>query len=302
MGNLGCIIYGVIMIYFDEGFEFKFVFKVVYQEKVIVFYGVFIMFIVELVDLEFDIYDFFILCIGIMVGFICLVEVMKKVNGQMNMKEVQIVYGMIEISLVLIQISLFDLFEKQVIIVGCIQLYLEIKIVDVGIGNVVFWGEIGEFCIWGYSVMLKYWNNEEKIWEVIDDNGWMYIGDLVIMDEDGYIQIVGWIKDMVICGGENIYLKEIEEFLYIYLFIEEVQVIGILDEKYGEELIVWVKLCLEVDFVDVDGLIEFCKGQIVYFKILKNYKFVDEFFMIVIGKIQKFKMWEIFIEEFGLKK
>lgn len=302
MGNLGCITHGATMIYPDEGFEPKSVLKAVHQEKATALYGVPTMFIAELADPEFDTYDLSTLRTGIMAGSICPAEVMKKVNGQMNMKEVQIAYGMTETSPVSTQTSSLDPFEKQVTTVGRTQPHLETKIVDAGTGNVVPRGEIGELCTRGYSVMLKYWNNEEKTREAIDDNGWMHTGDLATMDEDGYIQIVGRIKDMVIRGGENIYPKEIEEFLYTHPSIEEVQVTGIPDEKYGEELIAWVKLRPEADPVDADGLIEFCKGQIAHFKIPKNYKFVDEFPMTVTGKIQKFKMREISIEELGLKK
>ncbi|WP_372981582.1 AMP-binding protein [Marinobacter sediminum] len=302
MGNLGCITHGSTMIYADEGFEPKSVLKAVHQEKATALYGVPTMFIAELADPEFETYDLSTLRTGIMAGSICPAEVMKKVNGQMNMKEVQIAYGMTETSPVSTQTSSLDPFEKQVTTVGRTQPHLETKIVDPGTGNVVPRGEIGELCTRGYSVMLKYWNNDEKTREAIDDNGWMHTGDLATMDEDGYIQIVGRIKDMVIRGGENIYPKEIEEFLYTHPSIEEVQVTGIPDEKYGEELIAWVKLRPEADPVDADGLIEFCKGQIAHFKIPKNYKFVDEFPMTVTGKIQKFKMREISIEELGLKK
>ncbi len=302
MGNLGCITHGSTMIYADEGFEPKSVLKAVHQEKATALYGVPTMFIAELADPEFETYDLSTLRTGIMAGSICPAEVMKKVNGQMNMKEVQIAYGMTETSPVSTQTSSLDPFEKQVTTVGRTQPHLETKIVDPGTGNVVPRGEIGELCTRGYSVMLKYWNNDEKTREAIDDTGWMHTGDLATMDEDGYIQIVGRIKDMVIRGGENIYPKEIEEFLYTHPSIEEVQVTGIPDEKYGEELIAWVKLRPEADPVDADGLIEFCKGQIAHFKIPKNYKFVDEFPMTVTGKIQKFKMREISIEELGLKK
>ena len=302
MGNLGCITHGSTMIYADEGFEPKSVLQAVHQEKATALYGVPTMFIAELADPEFETYDLSTLRTGIMAGSICPAEVMKKVNGKMNMKEVQIAYGMTETSPVSTQTSSLDPFEKQVTTVGRTQPHLETKIVDPGTGNVVPRGEIGELCTRGYSVMLKYWNNDEKTQEAIDNAGWMHTGDLATMDEDGYIQIVGRIKDMVIRGGENIYPKEIEEFLYTHPSIEEVQVTGIPDEKYGEELIAWVKLRPEADPVDADGLIEFCKGQIAHFKIPRNYKFVDEFPMTVTGKIQKFKMREISIEEMGLKQ
>ncbi|BEH13877.1 AMP-binding protein [Marinobacter shengliensis] len=302
MGNLGCITHGTAMIYPGEGFDPKTVLQAVHQEKATALYGVPTMFIAELADPEFDTYDLSSLRTGIMAGSICPAEVMKKVNGKMNMKEVQIAYGMTETSPVSTQTSSEDPFEKQVTTVGRTQPHLETKIVDPGTGNVVPRGEIGELCTRGYSVMLKYWNNEEKTREAIDDGGWMHTGDLATMDEDGYIQIVGRIKDMVIRGGENIYPKEIEEFLYTHPAIEDVQVTGIPDEKYGEELIAWVKLRPDTDPVTGEDLQAFCKGKIAHFKIPKNYKFVDAFPMTVTGKIQKFKMREISIEEMGLKK
>ena len=302
MGNLGCITHGTAMIYPGEGFDPKTVLQAVHQEKATALYGVPTMFIAELADPEFDTYDLSSLRTGIMAGSICPAEVMKKVNGKMNMKEVQIAYGMTETSPVSTQTSSQDPFEKQVTTVGRTQPHLETKIVDPGTGNVVPRGEIGELCTRGYSVMLKYWNNEEKTREAIDDGGWMHTGDLATMDEDGYIQIVGRIKDMVIRGGENIYPKEIEEFLYTHPAIEDVQVTGIPDEKYGEELIAWVKLRPDTDPVTGEDLQAFCKGKIAHFKIPKNYKFVDSFPMTVTGKIQKFKMREISIEEMGLQK
>ncbi|KEF32832.1 Acetoacetyl-CoA synthetase [Marinobacter nitratireducens] len=301
MGNLGCITHGSTMIYADEGFEPKSVLKAVHQEKATALYGVPTMFIAELADPEFDSYDLSTLRTGIMAGSICPAEVMKQVNGKMHMKEVQIAYGMTETSPVSTQTSSLDPFEKQVTTVGRTQPHLETKIVDPGTGNVVPRGEIGELCTRGYSVMLKYWNNEEKTREAIDDAGWMHTGDLATMDDEGYIQIVGRIKDMVIRGGENIYPKEIEEFLYTHPSIEEVQVTGIPDEKYGEELIAWVKLRPDAEQVTSDDLQAFCKGKIAHFKIPRNYKFVDAFPMTVTGKIQKFKMREISIEEMGLK-
>jgi fatty-acyl-CoA synthase len=302
MGNLGCITHGTAMIYPGEGFDPKTVLQAVHQEKATALYGVPTMFIAELADPEFDTYDLSSLRTGIMAGSICPAEVMKKVNGKMNMKEVQIAYGMTETSPVSTQTSSLDPFEKQVTTVGRTQPHLETKIVDPGTGNVVPRGEIGELCTRGYSVMLKYWNNEEKTREAIDDGGWMHTGDLATMDEDGYIQIVGRIKDMVIRGGENIYPKEIEEFLYTHPAIEDVQVTGIPDEKYGEELIAWVKLRPDTDPVTGEDLQAFCKGKIAHFKIPKNYKCVDAFPMTVTGKIQKFKMREISIEEMGLKQ
>ncbi|WP_417515238.1 AMP-binding protein [Marinobacter sp.] len=301
MGNLGCITHGSTMIYPGEGFEPKAVLQAVHQEKATALYGVPTMFIAELAEPEFESYDLSTLRTGIMAGSICPAEVMKKVNGKMNMKEVQIAYGMTETSPVSTQTSSLDPFEKQVTTVGRTQPHLETKIVDPATGNVLPRGEIGELCTRGYSVMLKYWNNEEKTREAIDAAGWMHTEDLATMDEEGYVQIVGRIKDMVIRGGENIYPKEVEEFLYTHPSIEEVQVTGVPDDKYGEELVAWVKLRPDADPVDADDLMAFCKGKIAHFKIPRNYKFVDAFPMTVTGKIQKFKMREISIEEMGLK-
>ncbi|WP_074454263.1 AMP-binding protein [Marinobacter sp. X15-166B] len=301
MGNLGCITHGSTMIYPGESFEPQAVLQAVHQEKATALYGVPTMFIAELAVPEFDSYDLSTLRTGIMAGSICPAEVMKQVNSKMNMNEVQIAYGMTETSPVSTQTSASDPFDKRVTTVGRTQPHLETKIVDPGTGNVLPRGEVGELCTRGYSVMLKYWNDEEQTREAIDPSGWMHTGDLAVMDDEGYIQIVGRIKDMVIRGGENIYPKEIEEFLYTHPSIEEVQVTGIPDEKYGEELIAWVKLRPGAEPVDADGLIAFCKGKIAHFKIPRNYKFVEEFPMTVTGKIQKFKMREISIEELGLK-
>ncbi|WP_148861629.1 AMP-binding protein [Marinobacter fonticola] len=302
MGNLGCVTHGSTMIYPAEGFEPRSVLQAVHKERATALYGVPTMFIAELAEPDFESFDLSTLRTGIMAGSICPAEVMKKVNGKMNMKEVQIAYGMTETSPVSTQTSSLDPFEKQVTTVGRTQPHLETKIVDPANGNILPRGDIGELCTRGYSVMLKYWNNEEKTAEAIDEAGWMHTGDLATMDEDGYIQIVGRIKDMVIRGGENIYPKEIEEFLYTHPAIEEVQVTGIPDDKYGEELVAWIKLRPDAASVTAEDLQGFCKGKIAHFKIPKNYKFVDAFPMTVTGKIQKFKMREISIEEMGVKK
>ncbi|HTN35169.1 MAG TPA: AMP-binding protein [Marinobacter sp.] len=297
MGNLGCITHGATMIYPGEGFDPVSVLQAAHQEKATALYGVPTMFIAQLAEPKFADYDLSSLRTGIMAGSICPAEVMKKVNDKMHMKEVQIAYGMTETSPVSTQTSSLDPFEKQVTTVGRTQPHLETKIVDPTNGNIVPRGEVGELCTRGYSVMLKYWNDKEKTAEAIDQAGWMHTGDLATMDEDGYIQIVGRIKDMVIRGGENIYPKEIEEFLYTHPDIEEVQVTGIPDEKYGEELVAWVKLNPDAGPLTGDDLKEFCKGKIAHFKIPRNYKFVDAFPMTVTGKIQKFKMREISIED-----
>ncbi|MGD9860271.1 MAG: AMP-binding protein [Marinobacterium sp.] len=300
MGNLGCITHGATMIYPDEGFDPTSVLKAVHSQKATALYGVPTMFIAELDHPEFDSFDLSTLRTGIMSGSICPTEVMKQVISKMNMKEVQIAYGMTETSPVSTQTGAKDSIEKRVSTVGRTQPHLESKIVDPGNGQIVPRGEIGELCTRGYSVMLKYWNNEKATAEAIDEAGWMHTGDLATMDDEGYIQIVGRIKDMVIRGGENVYPKEIEEFLYTHPAVSEVQVTGVPDKKYGEELIAWVKLHPHADDVTAEELREFCKGKITHFKIPRYFKFVDAFPMTVTGKIQKFKMREMSIAELGL--
>ncbi len=300
MGNLGCMTHGATMIYPTEGFEPQAVLEAVEKEKATALYGVPTMFIAELDHPDFAQYDLSSLRTGIMAGSICPAEVMKAVNSKMHMKEVQIAYGMTETSPVSTQTRADDPFEKQVTTVGRTQPHLESKIIDPVTGLIQPRGEIGELCTRGYSVMIKYWNNEEGTKGAIDEHHWMHTGDLAIMDEEGYIQIVGRIKDMVIRGGENVYPKEIEEFLYTHPNIIDVQVTGVPDKKYGEELIAWVKLSADSESVTEDQLRSFCKGQITHFKIPRYFKFVDEFPMTVTGKIQKFKMREISIKELGL--
>ena len=300
MGNLGCITHGATMIYPDDAFEPKSVLEAVAEERATALYGVPTMFIAEMDHPDFDQYDVSSLRTGIMAGAICPEEVMKAVNSKLHMKEVQIAYGMTETSPVSTQTAADDPFEKQVTTVGRTQPHLETKIVDPASGNVVARGEVGELCTRGYSVMLKYWNNPEATAGAIDNGGWMHTGDLATMDEEGYIQIVGRIKDMVIRGGENVYPKEIEEVLYTHPSISDVQVTGVPDKKYGEELVAWVKLAPGADEVTEEELKAFCKGKITHFKIPRYFKFTDEFPMTVTGKIQKFKMREISIEELGL--
>ncbi len=301
MGNLGCITHGATMIYPDDAFEPKSVLEAVSEERATALYGVPTMFIAEMDHPDFDQYDVSSLRTGIMAGSICPAEVMKAVNSKMHMEEVQIAYGMTETSPVSTQTAANDPFEKRVTTVGRTQPHLETKLVDPATGNVVPRGEVGELCTRGYSVMLKYWNNPEATKGSIDESGWMHTGDLATMDEEGYIQIVGRIKDMVIRGGENVYPKEIEEFLYTHPSISDVQVTGVPDKKYGEELVAWVKLSPGADEVTADDLRAFCKGKITHFKVPRYFKFTDEFPMTVTGKIQKFKMREISIEELGLE-
>ncbi|XKF14477.1 AMP-binding protein [Halomonas sp. BLK-85] len=300
MGNLGCMTHGAAMIYPGEGFEPEAVLKAVHSQRATALFGVPTMFIAELDHPEFDQFDLSTLRTGIMAGSICPAEVMRQVINKMNMKGVQIAYGMTETSPVSTQTGADDSIEKRVSTVGRTQPHLETKIVDPGNGGILPRGEIGELCTRGYSIMLKYWNNDKATQEAIDEAGWMHTGDLATMDEEGYVQIVGRIKDMVIRGGENVYPKEIEEFLYTHPAISEVQVTGVPDKKYGEELIAWVKLNGSNDDITSEDLRAFCKGKITHFKIPRYFKFVEDFPMTVTGKIQKFKMREISIQELGL--
>lgn len=301
LGNLGCITHGATMIYPCEAFEAGAVLKAVEEEKATALLGVPTMFIAELEHPEFDRYDLSSLRTGVMAGSPCPIEVMKRVQNAMHMPEVQIGYGMTETSPVSTQTRPGTSLEKQVSTVGQIHPHLEIKIVDPLTGLTVPLGQPGELCTRGYSVMLGYWNDEEKTREAIDPARWMHSGDLATLDESSYIKIVGRIKDMIIRGGENIYPREIEEFFFTHPKIQDVQVIGVPDEKYGEEVMAWIKL-KEGESADAEEMTAFCKGKITHFKIPKYFKFTAEFPLTVTGKVQKFKMRETSIEELGLRK
>jgi fatty-acyl-CoA synthase len=235
-----------------------------------------------------------------MAGASCPIEVMKKVFDDMNMSEVTIAYGMTETSPVSFQSSTDDLIEKRVSTVGRVQPHTEVKIVNEQ-GETVPRGEKGEFCTRGYCVMQGYWNDEERTAEAIDADGWMHTGDLAILDEEGYCNIVGRLKDMVIRGGENVYPREIEEFLYSNPEIQDVSVFGVPDDKYGEEICTWIKLKAGSTASEED-IMEFCKGQIAHYKVPRYIKFVEAFPMTVTGKMQKFIMREKMMEELNLKE
>jgi fatty-acyl-CoA synthase len=236
-----------------------------------------------------------------MAGSPCPVEVMKKVQTLMHIPEMTIAYGMTETSPVSTQCATDDPLDRRVSTVGRVHPHVEIKIVDPATGAVVPRGETGELCSRGYMVMQGYWNNEEATRLAIDRGRWMHTGDLATMDDEGYMNIVGRIKDMIIRGGENIYPREVEEFLYGHPEIADVQVIGVPSEKYGEEVMAWVKL-REGATVTGDGLATWCKGKIATYKIPRHWKFVDSFPMTVTGKVMKFKMREAAVEELGLEK
>ncbi|TBW56018.1 AMP-binding protein [Marinobacter halodurans] len=299
MGNLGCITHGATMIYPSEGFEPAAALRAVQRERATALYGVPTMFIAELEHPEFDSFDLSTLRTGIMAGSNCPAEIMRKVIEQMHMTDVTICYGMTETSPVSLQTEPDAPLDKRVTTVGTIHPHLEIKIVDPATGDLVPRGEKGELCTRGYSVMLGYWNNEEATRKSIDVTRWMHTGDLATMDEDGYVAITGRIKDLIIRGGENIYPREIEEFLYTHDAISDAQVIGIPDGKFGEEVMAWIKLA-EGKQATEDEIREFCKGKIAHYKVPKYIKLVDEFPMTVTGKIQKFRMREISIDELNL--
>lgn len=301
MANLGCVTHGATMIYPSEGFEPLAVLQTVQEEKCTALYGVPTMFIAELDHPEFNTFDFSSLRTGVMAGSPCPVEVMKKVNTLMHMPDVEICYGMTETSPVSTQTRIDSPLEKRVSTVGQIGPHLEIKIVDPATGQIVPLGTPGELCTRGYSVMLGYWNNPEATANAIDIARWMHTGDLATMDNEGYLNIVGRIKDMVIRGGENVYPREIEEFLYTHPKVSDVQVIGVPDEKYGEEIAAWIKL-KPGQQATAEEMRDYCKGQIAHYKIPRYVMFVNEFPMTVTGKIQKFLMRQQSIKDLGLEK
>jgi len=299
MGNLGCVTHGACMIYPAATFEPDAVLKTVQAEKCTVLYGVPTMFVAELAAPDFGSYDLSSLRTGIMAGAPCPTEVMKQVISDMHMSEVTIAYGMTETSPVSFQSATTDPLERRVSTVGRVLPHLEVKIVDED-GNTTPCGEKGELCTKGYSVMMGYWNDTERTAEALID-GWMHTGDLGTIDAEGYGNIVGRVKDMVIRGGENLYPREIEEFLYTHPDIVEVAVFGVPDDKYGEELCAWVQIN-EGSKLNEDGVKDFCKGQIAHFKIPRYVRFVDEFPMTVTGKIQKFQMRDAMSTELGLSE
>lgn len=301
MGNLGCFSHGACVIYPSEGFEPEAVLKAVQQEKATALYGVPTMFIAELALPNFADYDLSSLRTGIMAGAPCPIETMKQVNELMHMTEVEIAYGMTETSPVSFQTRVDSPLDKRVSTVGRVHPHVEVKIIDPDSGKICQVGEMGELCTRGYSVMLGYWENPEATAAAIDSKGWMHTGDTATMDEDGYVNIVGRIKDMIVRGGENVYPREIEEFLMTHESIEAVQVTGVPDSKFGEEIIAWISVKEGVELSE-DSIKEFCQGKIAHFKVPRYIRFTREFPMTVTGKVQKFKMREISIKELGLEE
>jgi len=299
MGNLGCTTHGATMVIPADAFEPTHVLETVQAERCTALYGVPTMFIAELGHSDFDSYDLSSLRTGVMAGSPCPVEVMKACVDRMHMDDVTICYGMTETSPVSTQTLPDDSLHHRTATVGRAHPHVEIRVADPESGATLPRGETGEFCTRGYSVMQGYWNDDERTADAIDADGWMHTGDLAVMAADGYVNIVGRIKDMVIRGGENVYPREIEEFLYTHPDVEDVQVIGVPDERYGEELMAWIKI-RPGGGLDEAALRAFCQGKIAHFKIPRYVKLVDEFPMTITGKVQKFKMREQAVEELGL--
>jgi fatty-acyl-CoA synthase len=300
MGNLGATTHGACMVIPAPAFEPKAALHAVHQERCTSLYGVPTMFIAELSDADFDSFDLSSLRTGIMAGSPCPVEVMKKVIDRMGMREVTICYGMTETSPVSTQTRVGDTLEQRTATTGRVHPHLEIKLVDVQTGLTVPRGDQGELCTRGYSVMLGYWNEPEKTAEVIDAARWMHTGDLATMDDDGYVSITGRSKDLVIRGGENVYPREVEEFLYTHPDILDAQVIGVPDEKYGEEIMAWICLRPGAEPLTADSLRAYCAGQLAHYKIPRYVHIVDEFPMTVTGKVRKVEMRARAVEILGL--
>jgi fatty-acyl-CoA synthase len=301
LGNLACTTHGSCMVIPGEAFDPLTALETTATERCTALYGVPTMFIAELNHPRFAEFDLTSLRTGIMAGSPCPVEVMKKVQSVMHMPEVTICYGMTETSPVSTQSLLDDPLEKRVSTVGRVHPHVEIKIVDSETGRIVPHGTPGELCTRGYSVMLGYWNNDTATREAIDAAGWMHTGDLATMDTEGYVNIVGRIKDMIIRGGENVYPREIEEYLLTHPDIVDVQVIGVPSEKYGEEVMAWVRVQPNVELTG-DALKAFCTGRIAKYKIPAYWRFVDAFPMTVTGKVQKYRMREMAIAELRLEE
>jgi fatty-acyl-CoA synthase len=295
LGNLAVFAHGATAVYPSEAFDAEATLRAVEAERCTALHGVPTMFVTELSHPDFDKFDLSTLRTGVMAGAPCPVDVMKRVITDMNMKHILIGYGQTEVSPINHLTLPEDPIEKRVETVGRAVPWIEIKLIDPD-GRVVPIGEKGEVCTRGYSVMLSYWGDEEQTRETIDEARWLHSGDLGIMDEEGYLRIVGRIKDMIIRGGENVYPREVEEFLYTHPKIKEVQVFGIPDLRMGEEICAWIQL-EEGESLTEEEVKSFCKGQITHFKIPKYIRFVDEYPMTVTGKIQKFKMSEMMSEE-----
>ncbi|PMZ93254.1 MULTISPECIES: AMP-binding protein [unclassified Pseudomonas] len=297
MANLGCITHGSTMVYPNDAFDAELTLRAVAEERASILYGVPTMFIAMLDHPARTQLDLSTLRSGIMAGATCPIEVMRKVIDQLHMAEVQIAYGMTETSPVSLQTGPDDGLELRVTTVGRTHPHLETKLVDAD-GRIVAQGEIGELCTRGYSVMLGYWDNLQATHDAIDPAGWMHSGDLAVMDDEGYVRIVGRNKDMIIRGGENIYPRELEEFFHTHPAVAEAQVVGIPCSKYGEEVVAWIRLH-PGHHATAEELQQWCKARLAHFKTPRHFRFVEEFPMTVTGKVQKFRMREISVEELG---
>jgi fatty-acyl-CoA synthase len=300
IGNLACITHGSAMVYPGEGFDPLATLQTVAEERCTSLYGVPTMFIAQLEHPDFGTFDLTSLRTGMMAGAPCPIEVMRRCIRDMHLTEMTIGYGMTETSPVSTQTAIDDPLERRVSTVGRVHPHVEVKIVDTE-GRVVPRGTAGEFCTRGYSVMLGYWDDAERTAQAIDAAGWMHTGDLATMDGDGYCNIVGRIKDMVIRGGENVYPREVEEFLYRHPNVQDVQVFGVPDERFGEELCAWIKV-RSGETLTAEEVREFCRDQIAHYKIPRHIRFVDDFPMTVTGKMQKFIMRERMAAELGVKE
>ena len=298
MGNLACTTHGAAMIIPAPGFDPAKTLQATQDERATSLYGVPTMFIAEWALPDFATYDLSSLRTGIMAGAPCPAEMMKKLIAA-GIEEVSIAYGMTETSPVSTQTRITDTFDQKVGSVGRVGPHLEIKVVDPTTGDVLPRGEAGELATKGYSVMLGYWEDPDKTAEVLLD-GWMHTGDIAVMDDDGFVQITGRIKDLVIRGGENIYPREVEEFLYTHPDILDAQVIGVPDEKYGEELCVWVQMRAGAEPVTAESIRAFATGKLAHYKIPRYVQIVDEFPMTVTGKVRKVEMREKSVADLGL--
>ncbi len=300
MGNLGATTHGACMVIPAPSFDAAATLRAVEQERCTSLFGVPTMFIAELDDPTFGEHDLTSLRTGVMAGSPCPVEVMRRVIDDMHIADVTICYGMTETSPVSTQTAVGDPLEKRVGTVGRVHPHVEVKVVDPADGTTVELGQSGELCTRGYPVMLGYWEDPDRTREAIDDDGWMHTGDLATMDTEGYVNIVGRIKDMIIRGGENVYPREIEEFLYTHPDVVDVQVIGVPDLRYGEEIMAWV-VVRDGSGVTPDDVREHCRGRIAHFKVPRYVKFVADFPMTVTGKVQKYRLRELAVEELGLE-
>jgi len=300
LGNLACTTHGTAMVYPGEGFDPLATLQTVAEERCTGLHGVPTMFIAQMEHPQFASFDLSSLRTGIMAGAPCPIEVMRRAVDSMNLREITIAYGMTETSPVSFQTSVDDPLDRRVSTVGRVQPHLEVKIID-SEGRIVPRGVPGELCTRGYAVMLGYWEDPDRTAQAIDAARWMHTGDLATIDEEGFCNIVGRIKDMVIRGGENIYPREVEEFLYRHPKIEDVQVFGVPDQRFGEELCAWIKLRAHENLT-ADDVRAFCAGQIAHYKVPRHIKFVESFPMTVTGKMQKFIMRDEMTRELNLQE